>query len=326
LQAAHGARVGAIASVDRMDLKLWLVLLLVALQGCNCGEVSASPDAGDAGSLDAGVDAGAPDAGAPDAGTPDGGASRVLFAHLGGRLVRVDPVTGSLTEVGPTGQTYLALAWDQPAGVTRAIVGNFSPPGGAPTPRLGTIDLCTGALDAGPAITINGTQVRRAEALATNPDGGAAVITVGTSGTGAATQFVSESNGTVDLVTGAVTVRGNHQTLQDDGDGLLFAGGQLYLHDVATDLGQGALYRLDPLTGAATKFVDLGAKVLRITNDPSRGVLFVAYGETNGTGRGIGTLDLDAGVFTKLGPDLADGSYPGASFTMLQALPSPSCP
>jgi hypothetical protein len=102
--------------------------------------------------------------------------------------------------------------------------------------------------------------------------------------------------------------------------------GVLYLHDVATDLGLGALYRLDSVTGAATKTVDLGSKVVRITNDLSRGVLFVAYGETNGTGRGIGTLDIDAGVFTKLGADIPDTSYPGAQFTMLQALPRPTCP
>jgi hypothetical protein len=321
-----------------MNARLWALLPMMAFPGCNCGEVGPGSDGGDdggvldagapdAGTPDAGTpDAGAPDAGAPDAGTPDAGSPRVLFGHIGGRLVRLDADTGALTEVGPTGQPYLAAAWDARAGVVRAIIGNFSPVGGAPTPRLGTLDLCTGALDAGPTITLNGVQVRRAEAMMTNPDGGATVITVGTSGTGTPTQYLSESNGTVDLATGAVTVRGQHQTLQDDGDGLVFIGGQLYLHDVATDLGQGALYRLDPATGAATKAVDLGSKVLRITNDTTRGVLFVAFGETDGTARGIGTLDLDAGTFTRLGPDLPDALYPGASFTLLQALPPLTCP
>lgn len=295
------------------------------------------PDAGvaDAGSSDAGAsDAGATDAGTMDAGAPDAGAAdagadagfNALFAHIGGRLVLVNPLTGALTELGPTGQQYLALAWDVPGGVARAVIDTYSPVGGSPTPRLGVIDLCTGNIDAGPPISVGATQVRRAEALAQQPDSGAFFITVGRAGTGASSEFLTESNGTVNVSTGAVTIHGNHQTLQDDGDALTFVGPTLYLLDIATALNQGTLYSVDTVSGQATARASVGPRALRIAWDATRQVLFVAYGETTGTNRGIGTLDLDSGVITPLGANLPDMLYPSANFTGLLSAPARTCP
>jgi hypothetical protein len=228
--------------------------------------------------------------------------------------------------VGTTGKPYIALAWDPQAQLTRAIIDTYTPLGTPPTPKLATIDLCNAILTAGPALTLNGVQVRRSEGLARNPDGGAFAITFGTSGTGASTEFLSESNGTVDVATGAVTLRGNHQTLQDDGDSLFYLGDVLHLHDVASASNAGALYRINPTTGAATLAVNVGPRVLRLAWDPTRGVLFCAYGEANGTARGLCTLNPTTGVFTKLGPDLPNTLYPGQSFVGLLSAPEPVCP
>lgn len=287
--------------------------------GSNSSDGGPMPDGGpgnrDAGEIDAGP-----------VGASDGGPRNALYAHIAGYLVVVDVTSGALTEVGPTGQQYIALAWDETAGVTRAVIGNFTPLGGATTPKLGTIDLCTGVVTVGPNVSVDSVQVRRSEALTRDPSTGVFYVTVGRNGTAADTEFISESVGTIDVATGAVTVLGNPQTLQNDGDGLAFVGQTLELLDVATGLNQGALYRIDKTNGQATKVSDPGARVLRIAFDASRGVMFAAYGEGTGTARGIGTLSLDSGALTPLGADLQDASYPSNQFTALVSVPLPSCP
>lgn len=222
------------------------------------------------------------------------------------------------------------MSWDSDDNVARVIVGPYSPTGGGAvlTPRLGTIDLCTGAVTEGPAITINGDQVRRAEGLVEDPATHTYWITVGTTGTGAPTQYLSESNGTVNTTTGAVTVVGNHQTYQDDGDWLTFIGSSLTLLDVASGSSQGAIYTINQSTGAATKRADTGPTVLRIAYDPTREVLFGTTGtgtEGSGVGRGVVTIDPDTGAFTSLGTTLGDGTYGGGHFTGLLPAPEPDC-
>jgi hypothetical protein len=218
------------------------------------------------------------------------------------------------------------LAWDETAGVARAILSPYTTLGGAPTPRLATIDLCTGALTPGPAISVNAAQVRRSEGLARDPVTGTFYVTVGRTGTGTATEFLSESTGTIDVSTGAVSVLGNHQTYQDDGDCLTFVGSNLQLLDVATATNQGAVYTINKTNGQATKLVDVGPRVLRIATDPTRGVVFATYGEGAGVARGVGTVDLGTGALTRLGADLPDASYPGNQFTALLSAPAPVCP
>ncbi len=284
----------------------------------------------DSGVIDAGeVDAGSEvvDAGPADAGPADAGPLNVLYAHIDSTLVSVDLATGAITPIGPTNQEWITLAWDDSSKLARAITGGYSPVGtGALTPMLGTVDLCTGAIDAGVKITVDGGQVRRAEGLARNPDGGTFFIAIGRTGTGSSTQYLTESNGTIDVETGAVTILGNHQTLQDDGDCMTFVGDTLYLMDVATANNSGQMYQIDQNTGAAMAAVNSGPKVLRIAYDSTRNMVFATYGETNGTTRGVGTLDLTTGTLTKLGSDIANSLYPGAHFTGLMSTPPHVCP
>ncbi len=297
------------------DLTVAMALMLGA---CGDDGVHHLPDAPPR--IDAAVDA-AVDA-APDA-LP---AHAALFALIDAKLVAVDPATGAITEIGPTGQTWGVISWDDAAHVMRFVIDNYSPVGGAATPRLGTIDLCTGTITPGPAITINGTQVRRAEGIVRDPSSGTWYAAFGTSGTAGATQYISESNGTVDVATGAVTPHGSHTTLQNDGDLLFFAGTTLELLDVATASNSGATYAIDKTTGAATLVATTGPTVLRIAPDPTRGIAFASYGATNATGRGVGTIDLTTGGVTPLPVSLPDATYPGLQFTGLASAPAPICP
>lgn len=137
---------------------------------------------------------------------------------------------------------------------------------------------------------------------------------------------LSESNGTIEVATGAVTLLGNHNTLQDDGDNLVFVGGTLYLLDVASATNQGAVYSIDKATGAATKVVDTGPTTLRLAHDRTRGVVFAAYGAANGTMRGIATVNLATGAPTVLGTGVPNASYAGQNFTGLLSAPAPVCP
>ena len=105
-------------------------MVLAGLPGCNCGDDVGASDAGRDGgstSVDSGsvlIDAGPLSA---DAGMADAGVRNVLYAHLKGTLVKVDLSNGQLTTVDPTGQTWLALAWDDSAKLARVVTGNFSP-------------------------------------------------------------------------------------------------------------------------------------------------------------------------------------------------------
>jgi len=279
-------------------------------------------DGGDPG-IDGGSDAGA------DTGT-DAGATTALFAHINQTLVSVNVTTGAVTDIGPTGQANLVFAWDRVANVARVVLDSYTPVGVAVgTPKLGTIDLCTGTVTPGPSITVGGVTVLRAEGFAQNPVTGGFHIAVGTSGTGAATQYLTSQNGAIDVTTGAVTIAGSHQTHQDDGDSLTFIGSSLRLLDVATDRCSCSVYTIDTATGAASNPVATGTGVLRIAHDPVTGKLFTAYGmgtPPSTTARSIGTLDPATGTNTPLGTVLAAGTYAGAHFAGLMPAPQPICP
>jgi len=291
------------------------------------GVDAATPDGG--GGTDSApppVDAGN-DATAADTGT-DAGTLNALYAHLNQTLVRVNPDTGALTSVGSTGLPWIVLAWDNVAKVARVVVDVYSPVGGAATPKLGTIDLCTGAVTAGPAITLDGTQVRRAESLVQDPASGTWYVGFGTAGTAAATEFLSERSGTIDVATGAVTAIGTHDTFQDDADIMMVAGGSLYLLDVATSNNTGGLYVVDKTTGAAATPLVTGSTLLRVAYDPTRDVVFTAAGtgtEPNAANRSIGKLNRTTGANTPLGPVVATGQYGNLHFNGLLSAPAPDC-
>ncbi len=244
------------------------------------------------------------------------------------KLVSVDTTTGAMTDVGPTAQPWIVLAWDSVAKVARVITAPYSPAGGPASPRLGTMDRCSGTITDGPMITIAGNEVRRAEGLAQDPVTGTFFITVGTTGTGGATQFLTEQNGTVDVATGAVTVVGSHQTLQDDGDCLTFIGPSLRLLDIASATSAGNLYALDKATGAVSSPLMTGPTVLRVSHDPTRDVVFTSAGtgaEPNVSARSFGKLDLTTGANTPLGVVLPATTHPGRQINGLLSAPKPSC-
>lgn len=279
----------------------------------------------DASGTDSAADAGA------DAATDasDGGALNALFAHIDKKLVAVNPTTGALTDVGTTNQEWIVLAWDDTAKVARVVLDPYSPVNGAAAPKLGTINLCDGTITEGPAITLGGVQVRRVESLAQHPSTGVFHIGFGTTGTGAATEFLSERNGTVDVTTGAVTAVGMHQTHQDDADTFTFVGSVLRLLDVATTNNTGSLYVLDPVTGNVSAPLLTGPNLLRVAYDKTRDVVFTAFGtgaDPNAASRSIGKLNLTTGANTPLGTVLAADTYGNTHFNGLVSAPPPVCP
>lgn len=316
--------------------------------GIDLGFDSSSPGIDDAAPAEAAVDASVEDVRAPDAdaavvdaadagdagdaGDAEGDAGdgkNALFAHIDETLVTVNPTTGAIATVGVTEQKWIVLAWDATAKVARIVLNPFSAVGGPPTPALGTIDLCTGNITPGPAITVGGVQVRRSEGLVQDPATGKFFISYGTSGNSSATEFVSEKTGTIDVATGAVTNKGSHGTLQNDGDNLMFLGASLKLLDVATSVNNGALYDLNPVTGAASNPITTGPALLRVTYDPTRDVVFTAAGtgnEPSVSARSIGTLDRTTGANTSLGTVLANGDHTGHHFNGILSAPKPVCP
>ncbi len=336
---------GYTASMRRVGLLVGITVLSGAAAFA-CDDSSTSPDTpgldAGGGNLESGtggptpaVDSGTvapviPDAAtASDGGGDAGGPMNALFAHIDQKLVKVDTTTGALTDVGATAQEWIVLAWDDTAKVARVVIDPYSPVGGAGTPKLGTIDLCNGTITVGPAITLDGAPVRRVEAIAQHPTTGVWFIGFGTSGTGAATEFLSERNGTVDVASGNVTGIGTHQTHQDDADNFTFVGTTLRLLDVATTNNTGSLYVLDQTTGAASAPVTTGPALLRVSYDKTRDVVFTAFGigtAPNTSQRGIGTLNLTTGANTPLGAALAAGTYGNVHFNGLVSAPTPTCP
>lgn len=312
---------------NRASTSLILCLLpLLAFGAAACGDEK-SGGGGDA-SVDASGDAASDAATEPDAATPDAEVPEVpfaLFAHIDETLFSVNLTTGALTSVGETGQEWIVLAWDDAAKVARVITGVYSPVGGGATPKLGTIDLCTGTITDGPALTENESAVRRAEGLARDPESGEFWITYGKSGTGAPTQYLSERIGKVDVSTGEITDVGALNTIQDDGDGLHFVDGELLTLDIATDLTQGTLYSVNETTGATTVKSNPGPTVLRIAYAPDTETVYAARGSTNFMDRGVGTLNIESGTFTAIGDGIDNAEFPGLQFNGLIAARAPSC-
>ena len=252
-----------------------------------------------------------------------------LFAHINQKLVTINPTTGAVTDVGATNEQWIVFAWDDTAKVARVITKPYSPVGGTASPKLGTINLCTGVITDGPAITLNAVQVRRAEGLVQDPATGTFYVTFGTEGTSAPSEFLSEKNGTINVTTGAVTLAGSHDTLQDDGDYLMVVGNTLKLLDVASANNTGALYTLDKVTGVTSSPVTTGATLLRVAYDKTRDVVFTASGtgaDGAATNRVIGTLNQTTGATTPLGAALGAGTYGDGNFNALMSAPAPSCP
>src|SRR5688572_17568134 len=93
------------------------LLAAFALFACGSDDKpsTGSPDASAFDVSSPGIDSGSPDPGTdagnlPDTGAADGGADagpHGLFAHINQTLVSVNPSTGAVTDIGPTGNAWI---------------------------------------------------------------------------------------------------------------------------------------------------------------------------------------------------------------------------
>jgi hypothetical protein len=228
----------------------------------------------------------------------------------GGRLIAVDPTTGTGTLVGSMGLGSI------PALATDPVTGTMYAGSGDGNANLYTVNTATGQ-----ATIVGGSGLGFAAigSLDFRPDGVlfAAVNIVGAGGTG------SDHLAVIDTVTGAATVIGPFGTCGSDSctiegmEGIAFDSNGTLLGTVSTrgSSGTPGLYSIDPSTGAAT-FV---APIEDGTGTPSSGgVVSLQFGCDGtlygGTARAISpandggrliTIDPVSGVFSFVGPTAA---------------------
>lgn len=285
-------------------------------------------DAGmDAAQVDDGLDASATDSGsdaAPavdaeadaaqaDAGNDAGPARNVVYASFAGMLVRIDPDTAELTEVGlvrnaaNTQQTYseLVLTWSGNGDSALMVTSYYQ------TPTLATLDLCTGLATLGPALSRPSTTNQVFEGLAIRTDG---TVYVASGNPGSVTSPISNRLGTLNLATGAVTDLSatTIDAYQDDCDMLFFRDGTLYGVDVATANNTLDLFSLSLTTGAATRsisptptYAGTSTVPLRIAYDESRGKAF----SWRPSDRNLLAIDMTSGAATAIGQTHAASTY-----------------
>jgi hypothetical protein len=272
---------------------------------------AAAPDAAE-------VDASPPDAAEADAPPPDASPPprRALFAHLDGRLFRVDAATGVLTLVGATGlpaPTLVDAYWDPVAGVLRTISDAYG------APRWSTIDLCTAAVTHLGPVTLDGV-VRDLEGLARLDDGTVRVV----GDTNNSNNNLCERVARLDPTTRAATsLTATVDTLQDDLDQLEWTGALLYGLDVWDAGGATGLYRVDPATGATTLVTTTAVNVRRLAWDVDGARMFAT---TNDNPRRLVTLDLTTGALAAIGPTHTAAEYGGFTMDMIFFAPEPTCP
>ena len=262
------------------------------------------------------VDGNTPDAPGADATPPvDAPAGAlVIYGLVEGNLVMIDPAVGATaTIIGPSAADA-RFAWDDALSTMFAIVTPYV------NPSLGAIDLCTGEVTVGPALTLGGDPLQHAEGIAMRPDG-TFFVCVDANGD-APTGVASESVGTVDLKSGAVTLLGSTlDTLQDDCDSLTFrAPSTLYAFDGQLPTAAG-VYGVDQTTGAATVVsAGLDGDVSRVAWDPSRSVL---WGHRRAS-RELVTIDLPTGDATVVG--VTHASAADSPMFAFSVAPRATCP
>ncbi|MCA9550650.1 MAG: hypothetical protein KC933_11490, partial [Myxococcales bacterium] len=239
-----------------------------------------------------------------------------LLVFVASSLFSFDRSAGTLHEVGPTGYGALAIlspTYVPSTGALHVIVDFIN------APTLATVDPCTGAVTRGPRITYNGTPVSAAEGLAIDASGTVFVSIKRTARSGP----VTETIGTIDLGTGAVTALGTVTTLQNDVDQLAYGDGTLYALDVDTSVGQGGIYTIDPSTGAATLVVLVSDTLRRMIWDPVAHALIGATADT--PDRQLVSIDLTTGALTPTHSLNAEAQLGGALVDALALLPG-ACP
>jgi len=243
-------------------------------------------------------------------------ALNTLYGHVAGILGRFELTTGAFVEIGPTNKPSIAMAYDTKAGVMRVITD------GGSAPAIGTINLCTGAITAGPLMKVGATKLDVAEALGYDSKNDVAYATIDADHMGTTT---SEALGKVDMGNGATTSVGAFGALTD-GDSMTFIGPTAYVIDTQTANTTTILYTVNTSTGAAKKVVNVDVGVIRVAYDSSRDVLFVAYVSTDKKVRRVAQMDRTTGVMTPVGTGIPEAMYAAASINALASAPRPSCP
>jgi hypothetical protein len=281
-------------------------------------DASATPDA----APDAASEGGANDAGA------DAGPLNVIYASFGTTLVRIDPDTAALTEVGTlrnaadAGQTYAdtVMTWSGSGDSALMVTSYFV------APTLATVDLCTGLVRLGPAFSRAASPNLVVEGLALHPNGTLYVTSGNPANPG--NSPISTNLGSVVRETGAITDIGVAVAgLQLDMDMLFVRGQTLYGVDVVTNNSRLGLFTFNLETGKDTQVVapSYGGPTLvplRVAYDASRDKAF-AWRPSD---RNLVAFDLVTGAATPIGETHAAGAYGGAPTRGFFVAPAPACP
>lgn len=220
--------------------------------------------------------------------------TQVLYAARGSNvssdLYTVDPATGAMTSIGPTGFAITGLAFDPTSGTLYGVTSNNSPS----NPRsLITIDPTTGAS----ALVGSLGTANPAADIAFN----------------AAGQLYGWVEGpddlyTINKATGAATLVAN-SGVSSQGDGMDFdSGGVLWA--CLKNVGSGSIYNVDTATGAATPVVVLSGGVpaasLAAASFDASGTFWAV--ENSAPSAVLCTINLVTGVITNKPGSMEDNT------------------
>lgn len=293
--------------------------------GTGGGSAGGDQDAGaqDAGGTDAGVDAGTIDSGVIDAGPTDAGPMSVdagpviLVGVYGGQFLHIEPTTAATRHIANTGHLNMRPIWDSNAQIMRSLVDQNT------APRIGSIDLCTGAVDAGVRLRkADGGTLVHVESIAQAPDGGFYVSVDYDN----SASTVSERVGILDLATGLVTpLPGTVNTIEDDVDGLFFIGETLYAFDIADPANMSQFLIVNRDAGTTTVVRSVSDNYRRFAYEPARGVVYAWQHFTNE----LATVDLATGALTTIDGGFPVGGFDAGSAAYMDGFdwaPRPICP
>ncbi|MBK8172038.1 MAG: hypothetical protein IPK60_17070 [Sandaracinaceae bacterium] len=297
--------------------------------GVDMGLMDAGADAGaDLGMLDADLDEGIGDAGEVDAGHVDAGLEpRFVYTLMNQDLVKVNLDTGAHETFGDTGHTFVSFAWDNVANVARVIYDINTP--SSSTAKMGTIDLCTGAITPGVTLHIGSTDLTYAEGFAQDPATGTFWLSYPT--VISTTGYLTNRLGTINIETGEVTFVGTITSAQSDADTMTFVDGAIIFADVVRATPTTDVQRATaPTSGTEmtqTRIILAPTDAItRIAYDANNDQVLVLNAVSASMDRHVAIMNRETGETTRITPSLPATEYPGASYFAMLIAPPPVCP